>query len=146
MGRSRVFVGFMLAATAGPVLAQAGPRDGTNDVKSQSYGSPGQSGSAVDQYLQRKGLQDLTDEQRAAINKLGPSRTAKKDELVVGAAVNDKTGAPMAKIDAIDADGIVVAMGAAKVKVPAEAFGHNKAGLLLDLTKAQFEQVIAQAK
>ena len=46
----------------------------------------------------------------------------------------------------VDADGVVVSMGIAKVKVPAQAFGHNKAGLLLDMTKAQFEQVVAQAK
>jgi hypothetical protein len=52
----------------------------------------------------------------------------------------------MAKIEQVDADGVVVSMGTAKVKVPVEAFGHNKAGLLLDMTRAQFEQVVAQAK
>jgi hypothetical protein len=100
----------------------------------------------MDQYLQRKSLQDLTDSQRAAVSKLGPARAAKADELIAGAVVNDKTGAPMSKIVEVDADGVVVSMGIAKVKVPAQAFGHNKAGLLLDMTKAQFEQVVAQAK
>ena len=60
--------------------------------------------------------------------------------------MNDKTGAPLARIDEVDADGVVVSTGLAKVKVPKEAFGHNKAGLLLDMTKAQFQQVVAQAK
>jgi hypothetical protein len=80
------------------------------------------------------------------VSTLGPARAAKADELIAGAVVNDKTGAPMSKIVEVDADGVVVSMGIAKVKVPAQAFGHNKAGLLLDMTKAQFEQVVAQAK
>jgi hypothetical protein len=123
-----------------------GPADSTAAVKSNDMGMPGQSTNAVDQYLQRKGLQDLSTGQSAAINKLGPARPARKDELIVGASVNDKTGGAMAKIAEVEPDGVVVSMGTAKVKVPAEAFGHNKAGLLLDMTKAQFEQVVAQAK
>jgi hypothetical protein len=51
----------------------------------------------------------------------------------------------LAKIDSVDNDGVVLSMGTAKVKVPAEAFGHNKAGLLLDMTKAQFEQLVTRA-
>jgi hypothetical protein len=78
-------------------------------------------------------------------SKLGPARAAKKAELAAGAPVNDNNGAPMAKIEKVDQDGVVLALGAAKVKVPAEAFGHNKAGLLLDMSKAQFQQLVAKA-
>jgi hypothetical protein len=143
-----VFVGLALAMMPASAFAQATPgsRDGTNDVRSANMGVPGPPTNAVDQYLQRKGLQDLSTSQRAAIDKLGPARPARKNELTAGAIVNDKTGAAIARIDSLDPDGVVVSMGAAKVKVPAEAFGHNKAGLLLDMTKAQFEQVVAQAK
>jgi hypothetical protein len=149
MRKSLLSLGITAALAPSALLAQAGPGssvDYTSNVRSQSLGTPGQPANAVDQYLQRKSLQDLTDTQRAAINKLGPARAARKDELKAGAMVNDKTGAAMATISEVDADGVVVSMGAAKVKVPAEAFGHNKAGLLLDLTKAQFEQIVAQAK
>ena len=102
----------------------------------------------MDQYLQQKSLNNLPGQQseRDALAAFGPLRPAKANELVAGALINDKTGAPMAKIAQVDADGVVVSMGIAKVKVPAQAFGHNKAGLLLDMTKAQFEQVVAQAK
>jgi hypothetical protein len=31
------------------------------------------------------------------------------------------------------------------VKIPSDAFGHNKRGLLLDMTKAQFDQIVAKA-
>jgi hypothetical protein len=138
---SVILVGFV------PALAFAQMRGGppVNTNRPDNGNSPS-STNALDQYFQRKSLQDLTENQRAAVNKLGPARPARKDELTVGATVNDKMGAAMAKVDRVDPDGVVVAMGAAKVKVPAEAFGHNKAGLLLDMTKAQFDQVVAQAK
>ena len=83
-------------------------------------------------------------EARAGQGKLGHSRPAKKDELTAGASINDKTGILIARIEKVDPDGVVVTVGTAKVKVPADAFGHNNLGLLLDMTKAQFDQVVAQ--
>jgi hypothetical protein len=88
---------------------------------------------------------ERSDKIREQSGSLGPSRPAKASELSVGATVNDNTGLAIAKIESVDPDGVVVSMGAAKVKVPADAFGHNQAGLLLDMTKAQFEQVVKQA-
>jgi hypothetical protein len=132
-----------IAPTVGFAQMRGGPPVQTN---TPDNGNSPVSTNPLDQYLQRRSLQDLTDTQRAAVSKLGPARAARKDELTAGAVVNDKTGAPMAKIAEVDADGVVVSMGMAKVKVPAQAFGHNKAGLLLDMTKAQFQQVVAQAK
>ena len=145
MRKSFVLLG--IAASLIPAVGFAQMRGGPPiDTNRPDNGNSPVSTNPLDQYLQRKSLQDLTDTQRAAVSKLGPARAARKDELTVGAVVNDKTGAPMAKIEKIDADGVVVSMGTAKVKVPAQAFGHNKAGLLLDMTTAQFEQVVAQAK
>jgi|SRR3954469_9223645 hypothetical protein len=128
--------------------ASGPPVDDTNVVRSNDIGMPGQSTNPTDQLVQRQGLQDLSTARgnRAGDAKLGSARPATKEELALGAIVNDKSGAAMAKIQEVDPDGVVVSMGLAKVKVPAEAFGHNKAGLLLDMTKAQFEQVVAQAK
>lgn len=97
-----------------------------------------------DQLLKQR-ERERSDAIHAQSTSLGPSRPAKASELAVGATVNDNTGLPMAKIEAVDPDGVVVSMGAAKVKVPADAFGHNKAGLLLDMTKPQFERLVAQA-
>jgi hypothetical protein len=114
-------------------------------------GSPSSYNNAniTSQYVQQQQLGNLPADQQRAVAKGGRSersRPATKAELTRGAIVNDKTGAAMAKIEQVDADGVVVSMGTAKVKVPVEAFGHNKAGLLLDMTRAQFEQVVAQAK
>lgn len=84
-------------------------------------------------------------EKLQAMGSAGPSRPAKASELVVGTGVNDKTGLAMAKIDQVDPDGVVVSTATGKVKIPADAFGHNKRGLLLDMTKAQFDQIVAKA-
>lgn len=131
-------------------LGQMGPgstADGTDAVKSNSLGVPGPTKDPMNQLIERQGLQDLSTRKsmRQGEAALGPARPAKKDELTVGATVNDKTGSAMAKIESVDADGVLVSIGTAKVKVPADAFGHNRAGLLLDMTKAQFEQVVAKA-
>jgi len=105
------------------------------------------SSNATEQYVHQRQIGNLPEQQNSRPNadKSGRARPATKDELTPGATVNDKTGVAIAKVEQVDADGVVVSMGAAKVKVPAEAFGHNKGGLLLDMTKAQFEQVVAQA-
>jgi hypothetical protein len=110
--------------------------------------SPYNSSNVNSQYLQQKQIGNLPEQgnTRSNAGKSERARPAKPEELIAGATVNDKTGAALAKIEQVDADGVVVSTGLAKVKVPKEAFGHNKAGLLLDMTKAQFEQVIAQAK
>jgi len=151
MGKSLVWLGLAIAVTPASTFAQqpAGTRDATNDVRSQSIGMPGQSTNPLDQYVQRRALQDLSGDKATAdqkyAGKLGPARPAKADELIVGAAVNDKTGVAIAKIEQVDADGVVVSSGMSKVKVPADAFGHNKAGLLLDMSKSQFDQIVASA-
>jgi len=140
----------IVTVVSSPALAQATsggqmPQPGAGMGANNSYNNS----NITSQYVQQQQLGNLpADQQRAAANgaKSQRSRPATRAELTPGAVVNDKTGAAMATIEQVDADGVIVSAGTAKVKVPAEAFGHNKAGLLLDMTKAQFEQVVAQAK
>ncbi|RST31065.1 hypothetical protein HMF7854_09610 [Sphingomonas ginkgonis] len=77
--------------------------------------------------------------------KLGPARPATAKELIAGAPINDNTGVGIATVVSVDADGVTVGMGSSKVKVPANAFGHNRVGLMLDMTKAAFEKLVAGA-
>ena len=146
MGKLLLFSAIMLGVSSSPVLAQAvsggqATQAGGNDVRANPYGSM----NANDQYLQRRQSENLPAGAAASEGKLGAARPAKPNELTAGAPVNDKAGALIAKIDQIDPDGIVVSTGTARVKIPADAFGHNKAGLLLDMTKAQFDQIVAKA-
>jgi hypothetical protein len=142
-----VFSAVLAALSPTPVLAQisTGPRDGTTNVTSDRIGMPGGPTDPISQYQSQRAMNNLPDPDGRATASLGPARPAKSGELIPGAVVDDRTGNAMAKIESVDPDGVIVSMGAAKVKVPADAFGHNNAGLLIDMTKGQFEQVVAQA-
>jgi hypothetical protein len=96
--------------------------------------------------LVRERQRELSEQLQEQNRSGGPTRPAKASELIVGTAVNDRSGVAMAKIDQVDPDGIIVSTPIGKVKIPADSFGHNKRGLLLDMTKAQFDQIVAKAK
>jgi hypothetical protein len=138
-----ILVGFApSSAIAQAVSGGQAPQNGTT-INTSPYNSP----NAADQYVQRRQSNNLPEQQsvNASVAKLGPARPATTSELSVGATVNDTAGMLIARIDQIDPDGVVVSSSAGKLKIPANAFGHNKGGLLLDMTKAQFDQIVAKA-
>ena len=145
MHKSRLTIAVVALFSCASAFAQVGSRDGTNNVASDRIGTPGP-GDALTQYQNQRALNNLpSGDNRSQAAKLGPARPAKPGDLIPGAMVNDNTGIAMAKIDTVDKDGVTVSIGTAKVKIPADAFGRNRLGLLLDMTKAQFEQVVAKA-
>jgi hypothetical protein len=136
----------LIGAAASVAYAQAtGSADNTRIVTSERLNTPVGNNDVMSQYEQQRTLNNLPEQQKRAIAKLGASRPAKANELVAGADINDKTGVFIAKIQKVDPDGVIVANGVAAVKIPADAFGHNKAGLLLDTSKADFDKLVAQA-
>ena len=70
----------------------------------------------------------------------------KAEDLKPGSALRDKDGAPIGAISSVDAEGVIVDTGTTKIRVPAEAFGKDDAGLLLGISKAQFAELVAGAK
>jgi hypothetical protein len=146
MRRLLVLIGAVAGLVPAIALAQmsGGLSAPTPDIRNSDLSMHDSAPDLHDQLLKYR-ERERSDKIRAQSHNGGPSRPAHKDELTTGAVINDKTGAAIAKIDQVDADGVVVYNGVAKVKVPAAAFGHNKAGLLLDMTKADFEQVVASA-
>jgi len=127
MRKLLITVAIITAIASTPALAQSsGP--GASDISKSDMG-------AHDYASQPKDAYDLR-------NQLRNDEAMK--EARAGASINDKTGILIARIEKVDPDGVVVTVGTAKVKVPADAFGHNNLGLLLDMTKAQFDQVVAQ--
>jgi len=73
------------------------------------------------------------------------ARPAAAADLTVGAQIADNKGAEIGYIKSIDPDGVVVATVGGQVKVPSDAFGKNTKGLLIGMTKADFDKVVAQA-
>ena len=75
----------------------------------------------------------------------GRAVPARPSDIVAQASVSDTAGQPVGTIESVDADGAVVVTAAGKVKVPLEAFGKNKKGLLIGMTKKDFEALVAKA-
>jgi hypothetical protein len=150
MRKFLIFAGTLAASATGPAFAQmasGGAPQGAADIRNSDMGAHDTATMPSNLDVIRNGIRanDMDRTAQALREKLGPARPAKAAELTAGAAVNDNTGAAIGKIEAVQVDGVVLTNGIAKVKVPADAFGHNKAGLLLDMSKAQFDKIVAQA-
>lgn len=136
-------------AVAAPALAQTAP--GSGPGPGNPYARPpdmAPNDKAIDSASEqiRQGVQRAADDRVAdAARSGGRARPAKKSEIVAGAAVADSKGAAVGKIESVDPDGAVVLTAAGRAKIPLDAFGLNKAGLLVGMTKAEFEQLVATA-
>lgn len=75
----------------------------------------------------------------------GPTTAATAADIKPGSALRDSKGVAIGTIDSIDADGAVVNTGQTKIKVPVSAFGKDDRGLLLGITAARFNELVAQA-
>lgn len=78
----------------------------------------------------------------------GASATAAatQADLKAGAAVYDSTGATVGTIQSVTATGAVVASGKLRAEIPAASFAKNSRGLVIGITKAEFEAAVNRAK
>jgi hypothetical protein len=84
----------------------------------------------------------VDDAPRAKPSAPGPATAA---DLKAGSALRDKDGVKIGTIDSVDADGAIVNTGQTKIKVPLVAFGKDNQGLLLGITAARFNELVAKA-
>ena len=75
----------------------------------------------------------------------GGTRPATSEEIAIGSEVRDKKNKPVGTIERVEPDGAIVVTAAGKVKVPAEAFGTDGKGLIIGITKAEFDKLVASA-
>ena len=66
-------------------------------------------------------------------------------EIKAGADVYDPQGGSVGKIESVAADGVVVSTGTVKAKVPASSLGHGDKGLVIAMTKTEFEAAAKKA-
>jgi hypothetical protein len=125
------------ALSTGTALAQAqgGPAPGTANAANVTR----EMNDERQSYNQLIGKQTPT---KVTGNKAVPANLA---DLTPGTQVRDKRGTVIGTVESVEADGAIVASAAGKVKVPVEGFGINKKGLLLSLTKAEFDAAVATA-
>jgi hypothetical protein len=70
---------------------------------------------------------------------------ASAEDIKVGLEVRDSKGAVVGKIEEVTLSVAVLHADGGKVEVPLEAFGKNSKGLLIGMTKAEFDALVAQA-
>jgi hypothetical protein len=75
----------------------------------------------------------------------GKAVPATAADIKAGSSIRDSAGVRIGSVDTVEADGAVVSTGATKVKVPLVAFGKDDQGLLLGITAARFNELIAKA-
>ena len=91
------------------------------------------------------GVKSQNAEDRPAPQKKSAAVPATTADLKAGAALRDKDGVAIGTIDSVEADGAVVNTGQTKIKVPLVAFGKDNQGLLLGITAAHFNELVAKA-
>jgi hypothetical protein len=73
------------------------------------------------------------------------ARPAKAADMIVGALVTDRFGEKVGAIASLAGPEAVIATDLGSIRVPAEALGKSSKGLLVDMTKKSFDQLVTQA-
>jgi len=142
-------------APAGGPPASAGTNMGDYGPRPQDIAASNRQHDEDYNTLAARGVK-VTNEDRANLPRpsgkhgsVGPATAA---DIKPGAPVRDVKGVPLGTIAALaqnevtaDAGQAVVDTGQTKIGVPLIAFGKDDKGLLLSITAAQFNQLVAQA-
>jgi hypothetical protein len=145
---------FLLAITATALCATAVLAQHPNpEIAGRGAMNPAGSGpedrasepSPIDRIILGVRADSVEKSAAAARAKQARARPAKPSEITAGSTVNDPSGDRLATIEGVAPDGAVLFNGSARVKVPLDAFGHNRKGLLLDMSKTQFDDLVAAA-
>lgn len=125
---------------SGNVLNPMAPPGGMTD------GAGGGNGALVDQ-VERARREARGDRQRAGspARRADRARPATAAEVIAGAEVKDSSGVLIGTIESVSAEGAVILSGGGRVRIPLDSFGRNGGGLLLGITKAEFDQVVTGA-
>ncbi|MEZ0242777.1 MAG: hypothetical protein ACAH11_05340 [Sphingomonas sp.] len=70
---------------------------------------------------------------------------AKPEDVVAGAEVRDPKGVVVGRIESVSVANAVVVTEVGSVQVPLEAFGKNAKGLLIPMSKKEFDVLVAEA-
>jgi hypothetical protein len=76
----------------------------------------------------------------------GATSAATQADLKAGAAVYDSAGATVGTIQSVTATGAVVASGKLRAEIPVASFAKSSRGLVIGITKAEFEAAVNRAK
>src|ERR1700712_672605 len=75
-----------------------------------------------------------------------PTAAATRADLKAGTTVYDSAGATVGTVQSVTATGAVVTSGKLRAEIPAASFAKNPRGLVIGITKAEFEAAVTRAK
>lgn len=75
-----------------------------------------------------------------------PTAAATQADIKAGVPVFDNAGVTVGTVQSVTATGAVVASGNLRAEVPTASFAKNAKGLVIGITKAEFEAAVAKAK
>lgn len=141
-----MIAGALTLLGASAANAQAGTPSGVPGAgDSTKITNANRENNAAYNHVLATGVKSQNAEDRPTPQKKSAAVPAVAADLKAGAALRDKDGVPIGMIDSVDADGAVVNTGQTKIKVPLVAFGKDNQGLLLGITAARFNELVAKA-
>lgn len=105
----------------------------------------GDTADADAERARQQGIDSARKREREGPSSSNRSVPAKPEEVTVGAEVRDPKGAVVGSVDSVSMGAAVIATPGGKVEVPLEAFGKNKQGLLIPMSKSDFDKAVADA-
>ena len=75
----------------------------------------------------------------------GTVKPATAADIKAGAEVYDPKGGAVGKVESVAADGVVVSTGSVRAKIPAKSLGKGDKGLVIAMTKSEFEAAAKKA-
>lgn len=132
------------AATQTPGAEQAGTPSATAGAPTSDSAAPTSDSAAptTDSAAATAGAPDAG----AAAADTSATAAATQADLKAGAAVYDSAGATVGTIQSVTATGAVVASGKLRAEIPAASFAKSSRGLVIGITKAEFEAAVNRAK
>lgn len=128
------------AAEATTSSADAGAEAASPPADTAAETAPVTADTTVDQPAADRPATGPVPDDRPAI------KPATQADVKVGAAVSDSAGVSFGKVEAVDAQGVTVSSGAIRAKLPLSSVGVGPNGLVISVTKAEFEAAARAAQ
>jgi hypothetical protein len=118
------------------------PAAAAAQMSGQSYGQPSSSSPAAQESQSSTALTRSAGDAQADT---GEVKEATAADIKAGAQVYDPKGGAVGKVESVAADGVVVSTGSVRAKIPAKSLGKSDKGLVIAMTKSEFEAAAKKA-
>ena len=133
--KCKLFVGTLAGMLSVGAAAQMPPPTQQPTQSTTSQGMSQQPPSSTD-LTRQSGSQSDT----------GEVKSVAAADIKAGAEVFDQKGGAVGKVESVEADGVVVSTGSVRAKIPASSLGQGDKGLVIAMTKAEFEAAAQKPK